>query len=88
MFKFIGFSHIKGTSKKTGNEYDSYILNFITDVDPDVIGFSAFNEMVAVDNLSAVTGFDEKALRTKVDLECHLEYIKSGNYNKLCKVRF
>ena len=88
MFKFIGFSHIKGTSKTSGNAYDSFILNFITDVDPDVTGWSSFNEMVDVNNLSAVTGLDEKALRTKVDMECHLEYIKSGKYNKLCKVCF
>ena len=88
MIKFIGFSHVQGTSKKTGNDYDLYNLTFVTDVDSSFKGLSAFSEMVAAENLTAVTGFDVKALATKLDMVCTLDYIKSGNYTKLAKINF
>lgn len=44
--------------------------------------------MVDSNNLLAVTGLDVKALGQKVDMECRLDYVKSGSFMKLCKVHF
>lgn len=88
MFKLIGFSHVEGTSKKTGNAYNLYNLTFVTDVDSKFIGLSAFSEMVDSSELQKITGCDSKQLSTKLDCACDLAYVKSGNFTKLAKVTF
>ena len=88
MIKLIGFSHMKGTSKKTGNDYDLYNLTFVTDVDSSFTGLSSFTEMIPAVDILKVCGCDIKALATKLDLACTLDYVKSGNYAKLVKINF
>lgn len=84
MTKLLGFSHKKGTSTKTGNPYDFYILAFSSDADTNYIGEYVFEENVKPDAI----GIDDNSLKLKIGHECEICYMKNGNYLNVASIKF
>lgn len=57
-YKLIGYKHIAGTSKKTGNPYDGYVLHVtIKSTDPGFVGEECLSPYVDREMVETAIGF-------------------------------